>query len=237
MGLKTLIPAEKARALPLALFQPFERRPVNYYVDVFTEEDRENGTKLSELEINARLEGLLAAERQKLQQQYEQELRLQFEAGLEQGRSEAGTEVKRGIDLLTAYAKMLQAEKKELAGRSEKSTIELAFLLAQRILGAELQSRPEAVSDVVRNALRQVLDCDQVRLRVNDADIDYLRSVQSDLENVLSQGVKLEIRADSSIERGGCMIDTERGTLDARIMSQLDTLRAGMKDAQTASGA
>ncbi|RPH93694.1 hypothetical protein EHM69_09535 [candidate division KSB1 bacterium] len=237
MGMKTLIPAEKARDLPLASFQPFERRPVNYYVDVFSEEDRENGTKLNEQEMNARLESLLAAERQKLQQKHEQELLRQFEAGLEKGRTEAGSEVKRGIELLSTYAKMLQAEKKELADRSEKSTVELAFLLAQRILGAELQSRPEAVADVVRNALRQVLDCDQVRLRVNDADIDYLRSVQGDLENVLSQGVKLEIRTDSSIERGGCMIDTERGTLDARIFSQLDTLRAGMNDAQTASGA
>jgi flagellar assembly protein FliH len=74
------------------------------------------------------------------------------------------------------------------------------------------------------------MDCDQIRLRVNPDDLDHLRSIQSDLETMLSNKTSLEIRADQSVERGGCLIETERGSLDARIASQLDTLRAGLQE-------
>jgi len=132
--------------------------------------------------------------------------------------------------MLQAYGNMLQAEKRELAAKAEQSALELAFTLARKIVGDELQARPAAVGDMAKMAVRQVLDCDQIRLRVNPDDLDHLRSIQGDLESMLSKSTPLEIRPDPSVERGGCLIETERGNLDARISSQLDTLRAGLKE-------
>lgn len=234
MGNQNLIRAEKAQKLPLAEFVQFERRPVNYYRDVFAEEERIGGPKLNEQEFNARVEELLAAERQRTNLQHEQESHSRFEAGLTQGRQEGSNDVKRAIEMLHGYANLLQAEKRELAQKAEQSALELAFHLAHKIIADELHTRPEAVAEIAKNALRQVLDCDQIRLRVNPEDFDYLRSVQSELESVLSKSVPLEIRVDAAVERGGCLIETERGNLDARIASQLETLRTGLKDGTSA---
>jgi flagellar assembly protein FliH len=230
MGVKNLIRSDKAKKLPLAEFQKFERRPVNYYRDVFAEEETNGSGKLNEQEFNARVEELLAAERHRIGQQHENDLHSRFEEGLKQGRQEGAGDVKRAIEMLHGYANMLQAEKKELAEKAEQSALELAFQLAHKIVTDELRTRPEAVAEIAKNALRQVLDCDQIRLRVNQDDYDYLRSVQSELEGMLSKSVPLEVRVDNSVERGGCMIETERGNLDARIASQLQTLRTGLKD-------
>ena len=235
MGMKSLIRNERAKKLPLAEFQKFDRRPVNYYRDVFAEDDHNGGSKLNEQEFNARVEELLAAERQRISQQHEQELRARFEDGLKRGSQDADNDIKRAVEMLHGYANMLQAEKKELAQRAEQSALELAFQLARKIITDELQIRPEAVTEIAKNALRQVLDCDQIRLRVNQEDYDYLRSVQDELASMLSKNVSLEIRVDSSLERGGCLIETERGNLDARIGSQLETLRTGLNSAAPAN--
>ena len=235
MSIQNLIRAEKAKKLTLAEFQKFERRPVNYYRDVFAEEERNGGSKLNEQEFNSRVEELLAAERQRINQQHEQELRNRFEDGLKQGRKEGAGDIARAVEMLHGYATMLQAEKKELALRAEQNALELAFQLADKIIANELHTRPESVAEIVKNAIRQVLDCDQIRLRVNQDDYEYLRTVQGELESILSKSVPLEIRVDSTVERGGCLIETERGNLDARISSQLETLRTGLKSGTSVS--
>jgi flagellar assembly protein FliH len=229
MGMQNYISAERGKTLPPAAFPQFESRPANYFRDVFAEEIRHGDVKLNEQEFNARVEELLADERRQRAPQHEQELRQRFEAGLAQGRSEGAAEFARAVEMLQAYGTMLQAEKNELAAKAEQSALELAFTLARKIVGDELQARPAAVGEIVKMAIRQVLDCDQIRLRVNADDLEHLRSIQSDLEGMLSKNTPLEIRADQSVERGGCLIETERGNLDARISSQLDTLRAGLQ--------
>jgi flagellar assembly protein FliH len=230
MSLRNYVPAEQGRTLPRAVFPPFDGRPINYYRDVFAEEIRHGEVRLDEREFNARLEELLAAERRQHLRQHEEELRERYEAGVARGRSEGSAELAQATELLRSYAELLQAEKRELAARAEQSALELAFVLARKIVGDELQARPEAVADVARMALQQILSCDEIRLRVNPDDLAYVRAVQSDLESKLGEGARLEMRADPSVERGGCVIDTEQGNLDARISSQLETLRAGLQE-------
>lgn len=221
-----IIPAGEAARLPKAVFRPFEQRPVNYYRDMIVDEEQASGQRLNEQEFNARIEQLLTAEKQRWNDAQQKELQRRFDAGLTQGRQEAGTEFKRGLELLTEYARVLQAETRELAERAERNSLELAFMLAQKVIGSELETKPEAVANIARMALQQVMDCDRVELKVNPEDFNYLRSVQSDLEALLSSHAKLELRGDKSLERGSCLIETERGVLDARISSQLETLRA-----------
>jgi len=211
-----------------AEFPQFERRPVNYYRDIFVDEDHTVAPQISEELIQTRVEEALAAEREQMHKSASEERQSQFKLGLTKGREEATEELRRAIELLTQYAQILQAEKREIAAEAEKSSIDIAFSVAKKIIGEELQTRPELVGEVVGRALRQVLDCDQIRLRVNPGDLDYLKSLQGDLQNLVSGDVRLDMRADESIEKGGCMIETERGVLDAQISSQLQTLRSAL---------
>lgn len=225
---RTLIPAAEAKQLKSATFRSFEQRPVNYYRDMFADEGHDTASRLSEDEFNARMDAILAEERERFRQTHAAEQQKQYEAGVAAGRSEGSTKIKRGMELLEEYARLLQAEKREIAGRTESNVVELAFALAGRIIGKELETKPELVVNVARGALNQVLDCERVRLRVNPEDLSFLKATEAELEAILSKRTQLEIGTDRSIPRGGCMIDTERGTLDARISSQLETLHAGM---------
>jgi len=221
-----ILRGEPAHNLPGAEFQPFERRPVNYYRHMFSDEDLGNGGDFGSGDANGRLVEALAAERARLEREHGDKLRRDRETALKQGRAEAEKDLQRAFELAAEYARVLQAEKDELASRAEQSSIELAFMLARKIIDQELETRPETVVDVARNAVRQVLDCDQVRLRVNPDDLQYLQTAQSDLSALMGNSTRLEVRADNSLKKGDCMIETERGVLDARIASQLDTLRA-----------
>jgi flagellar assembly protein FliH len=225
---KRIIPAGEAGGLQAAVFRPFDRKPVNYFRDMIVDEEQSNSHHVNEKEFNARVEQLLIAERQRLGDAHHLEAKQQFEAGLAKGREEAGGDFKRGLELLTEYTRVLQAEKRELVEQAEHNSVELAFMLAQKIIGAELEVKPGRVADIARLALEQVLDCNKVELKVNPEDLSYLKTMQDDLAALLSNNATLELRADKALERGSCVIETERGLLDARIASQLQTLHANL---------
>jgi flagellar assembly protein FliH len=213
-------------------FPSFDRRPVNYFREFVADDELDANSPRADIASTAQTEEALRTERERWEVEHRQAAEERFQAGLQQGREESAAEFKRALELLQEYARLLQAEKQELAGRMEKNSVELAFALARKIIDTELSVRPEAVVDVARAAVRQVLDSNQVRLTVNGEDLSYLRHVREELAQMLDASAQLEIHADSKVERGGCMIETERGLLDARVSSQLETLKtelAGLK--------
>jgi flagellar assembly protein FliH len=230
---KRIIRAAEAKAAVPANFRSFDKRPVNYFRDVISDEERDNNALVSEQEIQARVEDALASERQKMQERSAREAQEKYKAGLAKGREEASGDFKRAAELLNEYSRILQAERKEMIERYETSAVKLAFSLAEKILGNELETNPERVATVARNAIQQVTDARQICLRVNPQDAEYLRTLQADLISQLSTSAQLEIRGDASVQRGGCLVETENGSLDARIESQLNTLRAGLESSAT----
>lgn len=227
---KKIIPAVQGKALPPATFKSFDKRPVNYYRAMLIDLDAAADQPLDEGAVAAHVQAALAAEQSRLADVHARELQLNYDAGLAKGRNDATAELRRAAELLTEYAQLLQAEKAETATRAEQAALELAFMLAEKIVGGELAAKPERVVDVVRSALQHVLDCKQITLRVHPQDMDYLRQAQPDLEQIVGAG-RLEFQQDPETPRGGCMINTERGTIDARLRSQLETLRTTLESA------
>ncbi|MBU0508912.1 hypothetical protein KKH27_08765 [bacterium] len=224
-----MISSERGERLPKADFQSFDRRPVNYYRDQLADEEHESALRVSDEETETRVARAVVAERERIEREHCEESRRRFEAGREAGRNEANAELKRGLDLLMQYAQVLQAEKGEIASRAERNTLDLAFALARKIIGDEIKTRPEAFKELIAKALRQVLSCDEIKLRVHPNDLSYLQEIQTDLQSQLGGSVRFEIKPDESVEHGGCRIETEQGMLDAQISSQLETLRGSIE--------
>jgi len=223
-----VISNEEARKLSRAEFPVFDRRPVNYFRDQFADEETISPLPENAKDADAQVARAVTAERERMEREHQAALLEKFNEGCKQGRREAADELTRGLELLTEYANVLQAEKSEVASRAEAHSLELAFALAKKIIGDELQTRPEAIQAVVGKALQQALGCDKIKLRVHPDDLSYLEAVQSDWRARLSGDVEFSVRADESVERGGCLIETEQGTLDAQISSQLATLHSGL---------
>ena len=146
------------------------------------------------------------------------------------GREEGGQQIEPALELLHEWGRVFQAEKEELARRYEGEVVELAFLIAEKILGTEITTRPEAVVDVARQALKKIVKTDEVVLRVHPDDQKVLEGARDELSREVNAGGDLELRADSSVTRGGCVIETESGILDAQLDSQVNRLRALLKE-------
>jgi flagellar assembly protein FliH len=92
--------------------------------------------------------------------------------------------------------------------------LELALDVARQVVAGELAARPDRILDVVNLALKQMAETSrEARLLLNPDDAALVRP---HLDQVLDKN-RLRIVEDVRIVRGGCLIETAQGDLDATL--------------------
>ena len=135
-----------------------------------------------------------------------------------------------------AAADALQQAVAELQGQRERDSEQLvedcADVIAEalaKIAGPVLSSR-DAIVGAVREVVKRVKDDGDVRLRVHAGQLDLLKEAQAELEQMVTG--QLTIAADSRVELGGCIVESELGSLDGRLEVQMRQLFETLKAAQ-----
>jgi flagellar assembly protein FliH len=147
-------------------------------------------------------------------------------AGRAAGMAAAQAEIASAIAALKAALDGVEALRDEVAARFESDAVELALSLAQRIVAGSLEVAPERVLDVVRGALRRVTDRHRITIVVHPDDV-ALVSEQLDALNAELGGIdEGTVQGDRRVGRGGAIVQTSEGAIDAEIESQLDRARA-----------
>lgn len=118
---------------------------------------------------------------------------------------------------------------RQMEGALERQYIGLLRTCVEKILGQELRQSPEAVVSVVRDALLDARQQREVIVRVSPADVDLLERNKPRLLEVLARANGIDVRPDPGVTRGGCIVSTELGTIDATLERQLDALVAAVE--------
>jgi flagellar assembly protein FliH len=105
----------------------------------------------------------------------------------------------------------------------ESLVIETAFQVAEKIVQKEIEDR-SIINESVRGAINKIMGANEVRLKLNPLDADELDEKSNKLINNSSFN-RIKIDSDERIEKGGCLIETEIGSVDARIATQLDEIK------------
>lgn len=146
------------------------------------------------------------------------------EAGYEAGRAEAiermAAEIEGPREAMIAAAAAVYAAQDDLAASLELRTIEFAIAIAERILGAALAVQPELVCEVVGAALRRALSRDRLVIDVHPDDVDVVRTWLANRED--DNGAEtIAVRGERRVVRGGCVVHTTEGDIDAQLSEQL----------------
>ncbi len=105
----------------------------------------------------------------------------------------------------------------------------LAVRIAEKLLGRELTLRPDAITDVVLQALCLAGDPREVLIRVHPDDLAALERGRPRLIERCRSARAVSWKGDEAVPRGGCVLDTELGFVDARLSTQLDAIERALK--------
>jgi flagellar assembly protein FliH len=148
--------------------------------------------------------------------------------GMNKGAAQQKQELAKLMDTLSVLIRELTREKKEFLRRMESETVNLAFAIAEKVLNHEIATDKDAIRKVLGSALKKIVDQDGIRIRVNPDDYRYLTEKKADIFPGL-EGVKdIMLEGDATIGRGGAIIDSAFGEVDARLDQQLSELKAAL---------
>lgn len=105
---------------------------------------------------------------------------------------------------------------------AEGDLLTLAVKIAERIIGREVKQKKETVADVAATALLALRREHEstLTLRVHPSDVALVQEEHQRLESS-ARAQFLHVVADGRVARGGCVIETDRMTIDARLETQL----------------
>jgi flagellar assembly protein FliH len=109
---------------------------------------------------------------------------------------------------------------------AEGDLLKLAIAIARRVLHRELTLDPESIQGLIKVALEKLEARDLCRVRVHP---DHEKAVRASLER-FTNSPNFELAADSSLQCGDVLFETEHGVLDASIESQLLEIERGFAD-------
>lgn len=118
----------------------------------------------------------------------------------------------------------LRAAIPKISQDTEKALVEIALEAAQRIV-AGMPIDAKTVESVVREAVGQVEDTTDITIQLHPEDLSLLRKHQSPILRGLPEAGPVRFATSAEISRGGCMIHTHFGLLDARRETKIAQLR------------
>jgi flagellar biosynthesis/type III secretory pathway protein FliH len=112
----------------------------------------------------------------------------------------------------------------------QDDVVDLALAVARKVIGREVETSRTAVAEMCALALANVRRARSVSVRVHPADIGRVEESRPMLANVLGRDAGLVLEPDESVGRGGCVIVSDVGRVDARLEVQLAAIERALRN-------
>lgn len=174
-----------------------------------------------------RAEGVLAEARAQAERMAEEAL-----AERERLRAQADEEgLRQGLARAAAVLALAAAERDRLLADARQELLKLALAVAEKVVAREVE-RGGGVAAVAEQALSAVRRRRVVTLRVHPEDAATLRREEGRLARLVAGAPALGLVEDRSISRGGVVVETEAGTVDARVETRFGALEAALLEGE-----
>ncbi len=162
----------------------------------------------------------------------EEQVEKAYAKGYEEGSEETAaiwqkqvTELQDWIRRVDKVVDKLKSDYNKSIADFRDTLVKLSIMTAEHVLRHEITKNSELVIDQVKKTVDS-LDNEQIfKIRLNPDDVDILEQIKSRL---VSDSTRIEgavIAPDSSISRGGCILETSSGQIDSRVETQLEILK------------
>jgi len=137
-----------------------------------------------------------------------------FKHGFDEGKREGLKQVATIFHLAETTAKAREILATELASELSK----IAIMAAEKVIEHEVTTRQEIIIDLVKRLAKELAERDHLRIIVNPEDFEIIRAAN------MSIPASCEFVPSPLIEAGGCEVELEGETVDARLKTRVNQL-------------
>ncbi|HVM32543.1 MAG TPA: FliH/SctL family protein [bacterium] len=151
-----------------------------------------------------------------------------YQAGLGEGKTEGQKAYSGVVGNLSSVLQKTVEERKELLGEMKPLLVDLVGEALQACLKKKAKSGPIVVH-FVEEALKKAVGRASLKVHLNPADAEAVEAEIQNLQLAVGAG-EIELVPDARIEQGGCLLETEAGSVDAQIPTVVGQVKDALRD-------
>ncbi len=151
-----------------------------------------------------------------------------YNQGREEGFAEGKGEVERLVERTHKILEGVMARREEILTETEQQIVELVILMTRKVVKIISENQKSVVMANVLQALKKVKTRGDVTIRVNMEDVKLTSAHTADFIKQVENIQGITVLEDSTVDKGGCVVETDFGAIDARIQNQLSELETAI---------
>jgi flagellar assembly protein FliH len=111
----------------------------------------------------------------------------------------------------------------------EGDMISLVTNVAKKVLDTELSINRESILNLIKESINKCSCSNSVVLKISSEDYDFVAENKDKLLTMLDECDEFEIKKDSSLSRGSCIVETDHGSVDSSVDTRLKKIEETFK--------
>lgn len=174
-------------------------------------------------------ENILSNARQEAQSLQLQARQEGVQQGYTEGQTKARQELEAERDRISQEAMRQQEEYNRSLESMEPELLDTMLSIFDQVFRVQFSDKRELLLSLVTNAMRGIKETRQYKIRVNEAQVGFLREQKQILQEKIGEDMAIEIVMDPDLGKNQCMIDADSGVYDCSLDAQLDHLIRDLK--------
>jgi flagellar assembly protein FliH len=149
--------------------------------------------------------------------------------GIKKGRQLQTQETRQGLNAMAVIVKEVSSLKRDILQNAEEHVIQLSLAVAAKVIHLEVKTNREVVRSVLADAIRGIGDRENMKIRIHPQDFHFMMEIKADFLKDYDGISNILFEQDESISRGGAVIETLCGEVDARLDQQYNEIKKVMR--------
>ena len=154
-----------------------------------------------------------------------------FEAGRKEGQEAGLQEFEEKIVLAAGLVSELEAERERIREMYEHDLLTLTKVMVERLVHHEVTMNPLVIQASLKKALDYVVENSQVKVHLHHDDFELVKQATLQDPTLLPTHARIQLIEDGAITKGGCLLETDFGEIDATFENGRDLLFAAVDKA------
>jgi flagellar assembly protein FliH len=151
-----------------------------------------------------------------------------YSEGIQEGRTREKQDLALSLASVEKLIRTLKTLKTELLERFEADILSLSMTIAEKVIHKEVSINRDVIIAVLKDTIRHIKDKEGLRIRLNPDDYNYITEIKPEFLNKYPDMNNVRFEVDGQIQRGGAVVETNFGEMDAQLDHQLQRIKESL---------
>jgi flagellar assembly protein FliH len=153
-----------------------------------------------------------------------------YQSGYSEGFEKGRVEVERVLNKLQVMLSAVVDRRNDILKETESEVVDLVLQISNKVVKVISEAQRDVVISNVRSALKKLKSKTDIIIRVNTQDLDITNEKAREFLESVENVKHVTVVEDALVDAGGCIVETDKGEIDARIKSQLRQIEKAILD-------